>query len=141
MPVRSDPQTATTKWVTNLSNSTAAMQRGVAALQTSPGTSAAAAADKWLMKVSQAKDKFARRVGSVTLSDWQNAMNSYGIGRVAQGAQAKQAKMQNFMSEYLPYLSNGVAQIDRMPKNTLEDGINRAVQMIRYNANFQRKGA
>jgi len=141
MPVRSDPQTATTKWVTNLGNSTAAMTRGVNAVTTSPGASAAAAADKWLMKVSQSKDKFARRVGSVTLADWQNAMTQYGIGRVAQGAQAKQGKMQSFMSEYLPYLQNGVAQIDRMPKNTLEDGINRAVQMIRYNSQFQRKGA
>lgn len=140
MPVRSDPQAATAKWVQNLSNSTTAMQRGVAAVTVSPGQSAAAAADKWLSKVSQAKDKFARRVGSVTLGDWQNAMTQYGIGRVAQGAQAKQGKMQSFMSEYLPYLQQGVAQVDRMPKTTLEDGINRAVTMIRHNANFQRKG-
>jgi hypothetical protein len=65
-------------------------------------------------------------------------MTSYGIPRVAQGANAKQGKMQSFMAEYLPYLQTGVAAIDRMPKNTLEDGINRAVQMIRYNAQFQR---
>lgn len=141
MPVRSDPTTATQKWQTNLSNSTPAMQRGVAALQTSPGASAAAAADKWLMKVSQAKQKFASRVGSVTLQDWQSAMNNYGIARVAQGAQAKAGKMQSFMTEFLPYLQNGVAQIDRMPNNTLEDGIARATAMIRYNAGFQRKGA
>jgi hypothetical protein len=140
MPVRADPQSATAKWVQNLSNSTTAMTRGVQAVTVSPGASAAAAADKWLTKVSAAKDKFARRVGSVTLSDWQNAMTSYGIGRVAQGAQAKQGKMLSFQTEFLPYLQQGVAQIDRMPKTTLEDGINRAVQMIRHNASFQRKG-
>jgi hypothetical protein len=59
---------------------------------------------------------------------------------VAQGAQAKQGKMQSFMAEYLPYLQTGVAQVDAMPKNTLEDGINRAVTMIRHNAGFQRRG-
>lgn len=140
MPVRADPASATQKWVTNLSNSSAAMTRGVQAVTISPGQQAAAAADKWLMKVTQSKDKFARRVGSVSLADWQNAMTSYGIGRVATGANQKQAKMQSFMAEYLPYLQTGVATIDRMPKNTLEDGINRAVAMIRHNAGFQRKG-
>ena len=141
MPIRSDPATATQRWVTNLSNSTQAMTAGVNRVTVSPGQSAARAADKWLAKVSQAKDKYARRVGSVTLADWQNSMTSYGIGRVAQGAQAKQGKMQSFMSDYLPYLAAGVSKIDSMPKNTLEDGINRAVAMIRHNAGFQRKGA
>lgn len=141
MPVRSDPQTATAKWVQNLSNSTSAMQRGVNALTVSPGASAAAAADKWLQKVTQAKDKFARRVGAVTLGDWQAAMNNYGISRVAQGATAKQGKMQNFLADFLPHLQQGVAQIDRMPKVTLEDGINRAVAMIRHNASFKRSAS
>lgn len=141
VPIRSDAATATQRWVTNLSNSTQAMTNGVNRLTKSPGASAAQAADKWLAKVTQSKDKYQRRVGSVTLADWQNSMTQYGIGRVAQGAQAKQGKMQSFMQEYLPYLSAGVAQVDAMPKNTLEDGINRAVAMIRHNAGFQRKGA
>lgn len=141
MPIKSDPAAATAKWVTNLSNSTQAMTRGVQAVTVSPGAQAAAAADKWLMKTQAAKDKFQRRVGSVTLSDWQNAMTQYGISRVAQGANAKQGKMQSFMAEYLPYLANGVAQVDRMPRTTLEDGINRAVAMIRHNAGFKRSGS
>jgi hypothetical protein len=141
MPVRSDPATATTRWVTGMSNSTTAMQRGVAAVTVSPGQKAAAAADKWLMKVTGARDKFARRVGSVSLQDWQNAMTTYGINRVAQGAQSKQAKMASFMADYLPYLQQGVNKIDAMPKNTLEDGIARAVAMIQHNAAYQRKSA
>lgn len=138
MPVRSDPTTAANKWVQGMANSGDAMKRGVSAVTVSPGQSAAAAADKWLSKVTQAKDKFARRVGAVSLSQWQNAMTTYGINRVAQGAQAKQQKMQSFMSEFLPYLKSGVDQVHSMPKTTLEDGINRAVAMIRHNANFQR---
>jgi hypothetical protein len=57
---------------------------------------------------------------------------------VATGAQQKSGKMQSFMSEYLPFLKSGVDQVAQMPKNTLEDGINRAVAMIRHNAGFQR---
>jgi hypothetical protein len=140
VPIRSDPQTATQRWVANLSNSTAAMTAGVNRVTVSPGASAAKAADKWLAKVSMARDKYARRVGSVTLQDWQNSMTAYGIGRVAQGAQAKQGKMLSFQTEYLPYLAAGVSKIDAMPKNTLEDGISRAVAMIRHNASFQRRG-
>lgn len=138
MPVRSDPATATSRWVNGMSNSSDAMRRGVAAVTVSPGQAAAAAADKWLAKVTMAKDKFARRAGAVTLSQWQNAMTNYGINRVAQGAQAKQQKMANFMGEFLPYLKSGVDQIHAMPKTTLEDGINRAVAMIQHNAKFQR---
>jgi hypothetical protein len=141
MPVRSDPQTATDKWVTNLSGSTQAMQRGVAAVTVAPGAKAAAAADKWLMKVTAARDKFARRVGAVTLTDWQNAMTSYGINRVSQGAQAKKAKFTSFMTDYLPYLQQGVNRVDQMPKVTLSDGIARAVAMIEHNAAYQRKGS
>lgn len=138
MPVRSDPATATKKWVAGMGNATDAATRGVNAVTTAPGQLAAQAADKWLNKTMAAKDKFARRVGAVSLSQWQNAMTSYGISRMAQGAQQKQGKMQSFMAEYLPFLQTGVQQVHSMPKNTLEDGIARAVAMIRHNAGFQR---
>lgn len=138
MPVRSDPATATSRWVNGMANAGPAAQRGVAAVTVSPGQSAAAAADKWLAKVTQSKDKFARRVGSVTLSQWQNAMNTYGISRMATGAQQKQSKMQSFMTEFLPFLKSGVDQVHSMPRMTLEDSINRAAAMIRHNAGFQR---
>jgi hypothetical protein len=117
------------------------MTRGVQAVTVAPGIAAANAADKWLQNVTQAKDKFASRVRSVSLADWQNAMTSYGINRVAQGATAKQGKMQSFMTEFLPHLEAGVRQVDSMPHMNLEDGINRAVTMIRHNATFKRKGA
>ena len=141
MPVRSDPQTATDRWVSGMQGATTAMQRGVAAVTVSPGQKAAAAADKWLAKVTQSRDKFARRVGSLQLGDWQASMQNYGISRASQGAGQKKSKFLSFQTEFLPYLQAGVAKIDAMPKNTLEDGIARAVAMIQYNAAFQRKGA
>jgi hypothetical protein len=138
MPVRSDAASATSKWVTNLSNASAAMTAGAQRVQTSPGTLAAAAADKWLAKVTQAKAKFAARVGSVTLDQWRTAYTTYGVQRVASGAQAKQGKMAAFQADWLAYLGNNMGKVDRMPTVTLEDGINKAIAQIRLNAAFKR---
>lgn len=139
MPVRSTSAQATQKWVTNISGASARMQAGAMAVQTAPGQAAAAAADKWLSKVTQAKDKFARNVSAVSLQSWQNSYVNVGIPRVAQGAQAKQQKVTDFMDQFLPHLATGLQQIDKMPSTTLQDGIARAVAMINWNAKFQRK--
>lgn len=138
MPVRATSQSATQKWLTNLSASTDRMTQGANAVQKAPGLAAAAAADKWLAKVTASKAKFAARVSSVSLQSWQQSYINVGIPRVAQGAQAKQAKVTAFMDQFLPYLSTGLQTIDAMPNTTLEDGIARATAMIRYNAKFQR---
>lgn len=138
MPVRSDPATATAKWLQNISGATERMAAGAARVQKAPGLAAAAAADKWLQKVTAAKQKFATRVASVSLQSWQNSYVNVGIPRVAQGANAKQAKVLAFQQEFLPYLARGLQTIDQMPSTTLEDGIARASAMIRYNAKFTR---
>ena len=139
MPVRSNPQAATAKWVQNLSAAADRMTAGANAVTKAPGQAAAAAADKWLQRVTAAKAKFATNVAAVSLQQWQQAYINIGVPRVAQGAQAKQAKVQDFMTQFLPYLQRGVATIDQMPSTTLEDGIARATAMIRYNSKF-RKG-
>jgi hypothetical protein len=140
VPVRSDPQAATQKWVSGMQNATAQITRGVNAVSVSPGQLAAQAADKWLAKVTQAKPKFIAGVSRLTLQDWQNAMTQYGIPRIAQGATAKQGKMQAFQTEWLAYLGANQAKIDRMPTNTIEDGIAKVTAQIRMNAGFRRSG-
>lgn len=141
MPVRSNPADATKKWVQNIGQATDRITKGVQAVSVAPGQKAAAQSAKWLQKVTASQDKWRTRVASVSLSDWQNAMVNVGIPRVAQGAQAKQQKMQDFMTNFLPYLASGVARIDAMPSTTLEDSINRAVAMIRHNAAYKRSGS
>ena len=138
MPVRATPEMATAKWVSNLSSATERMTAGAQSVTRAPGQAAAAAADKWLARVTASKDKFRTNVGAVSLQSWQNSYINIGIPRVAQGAQAKQSKYSDFAAQFLPYLSRGVAQIDSMPSVTLEDGIARATAMIRYNAKFKK---
>jgi hypothetical protein len=140
MPVRATSAQATAKWVANLGAATDRMTAGAQGVTKAPGLSAAAAADKWLMRVTASKAKFAANVSRVSLQDWQRSYIEIGIPRVAQGAQAKQGKVAAFMDEFLPYLSRGVAAIDAMASNTLEDGIARSAAMIRYNSKFKRGG-
>lgn len=141
MPVRVDATQATQKWVTNIGSATDRMKAGALSVQKAPGQAAAAAADKWLQRVQQAKQKFATNVGRVSLAEWQNAYINVGIPRVSQGAQAKQAKYQQAMADFLPYLAQGVAKIDAMPNVTLQDSINRATAMIQHNAGYKRPAA
>lgn len=138
MPVKSTSAQATAKWLSGLQNATARMTAGAQAVQTAPGQAAAAASAKWLAKVTASQQKFATNVAKVSLQDWQNAYVTTGIPRVSQGAQQKQGKVTAFMDQFLPYLSAGLATIDKMPSTTLEDGIARATAMIRYNAKFKK---
>lgn len=131
---------ASTKWKDRLSAATQQITDGVNRVTVAPGQKAAAQADLWIRKVTDSKDKWKRRVGAVTLPEWQQAMTQKGIPRIAQGAAANQGKMTSFMTEFLPHLDRGVAIVDSMPKGSIEDSINRAATMIRHNADFKRSG-
>lgn len=131
-----DPASATTKWVNNLSNATSSITAGVNAVTVAPGAAAAAQVNTWLARIQQSAQKWAKNVGGVTLQQWQQSMISVGIPRIAQGAQAKQSKYLDFATKFYPYLAQGQAQVKAMPKVTLQDGINRAVFMIKHNAQY-----
>lgn len=137
MPVRATAASATTKWLSNLTGAQTAMKTGAMAVQQSPGLLASQAADKWLNRVTASKQKFITNTAAVTLSSWQNAYTGVGISRAIQGAQAKQSNVTAFQNQFLPFLQQGVAKIDAMPNNTLQDGVARAVAMINYNATFK----
>lgn len=140
MPVRATPEQATSRWVNGLSGATQKITDGVNRVTVAPGTKAAAAQQKWMARLQASQAKWASRVSSVSLQEWQQAMTTIGVQRVAQGAQAKQGKFSAFMADFLPYLQAGVSRVEAMPSVTIEDNINRAVAMIRYNAQYKRSG-
>lgn len=125
------------KWSQRLSASTQQIQDGVNAVTVAPGQTAAARADLWLARVTASKDKWRTNVGRVSLEDWKRAMLDVGLSRVSQGAQANQPKVEQFMAKFMPYLKSGVDRVQAMPKVTLQDSINRAVQMIQHNAAYR----
>lgn len=136
MPVRVTPQQATAKWLTGLSGANERMKQGALNVQQAPGELAAQAADKWLARVTAAKPKFIANSRAVSKESWQNSYINVGLPRVTQGAQDKQAKYTNAMASFFNYMNQGLQTIDKMPKNTIEDSIQRAAAMIRWNAKY-----
>jgi hypothetical protein len=134
-----DPTAATAKWVANLSNATQAITNGVNGVTVAPGQAAAAKVQTWLARIQASAQKWQTNTAAVSLGEWQQAMINVGIPRIASGAQAKQQKYANFAAKFYPYLASGVATVKAMPKVTLQDGINRAIAMINYNAKFSNK--
>lgn len=129
---------ATKKWVERLSASGTQITDGVRGVTVAPGVKAAQSKDLWAQRVAAAKDKWASRVAAVSLPEWQDAMINVGIPRIATGAQAKQGKVQDFMSKFLPYLDQGVAVVNAMPKGDLGMSIARCAAMITHNSKFKR---
>lgn len=130
-------QQAREKWLRNLQAATPSITDGVNAVTVAPGQKAAQAKNLWLSQLQANADKWAKNVGAVTLGEWQQAMTTYGIPRIAQGAQAKQQKVEDFMQKFLPYVAQGAAAVNALPKGGLENGIARATAMIRHNAGFK----
>lgn len=129
------------KWANNLAASTQSIQAGVQQVTTSPTQQAAANPNAYLAGVQKAvsSGKWANSLQKVSLADWQNAMIQKGIPRIATGAAQAKPKFANFMSQFLPYLAQGVQNLQTQPRGTLEQNIQRAVSMMQWNANFQKQ--
>lgn len=127
------------KWRDRLSGATTEITNGVNGVQTAPGQLAAAQVDVWVANTTAARDKWKNNTARVSLEDWRSKMINVGIPRIATGAAANVGKVQAFMAEFLPFLDRGVAQIRASnPRGSLENNIQRAVAMMRYNATFKR---
>lgn len=137
---RLTPDQIAAKWQRNLSAAGPDITNGVNNVTVAPGTLAARNVDAWFANVTAAKDKWARRVASVTLDDWKNSMLTVGVQRVQQGAQAKSGKVAAFASEFLPFLDRVTATTKSMPNVTLEDRIARMNNQVRGVATFKRGG-
>lgn len=131
-----NPATVAAKWASNLANATTTMTQGVQAVQTSPTALAAQHPDSYLAGVQGAvsSGKWARNLQAVSLQQWQQAMTSKGIPRVATGANDAKGKVQNFQSQLLPYVYNLRSQLPA--RGGLGQNINRMTTFVQGMANF-----
>jgi hypothetical protein len=134
-----NPNEVASRWARNLAGSTDKIKSGVQSVTQSPGAKAAQNKAKYLAGIQQNADKWARNVGSVSLADWQTAMNEKAISRIPQGAQAAENKMGAFFNQLLPYIDANVNTVRSMPNLTLEDSVNRAAAWIRAMSKFTYK--
>ena len=135
------PQEATAKHARNLKNSIQDITTGVNRVSVAPGAQAAAKSEKMLQNLTKSvqSGKWGRRVAAVPLAEWQNAMNTKGVQRVASGIDAAKEKVESFYAELFPYQAGLESKIKALPDLTLEDSLNRMTTWVRGMAGFQRK--
>lgn len=116
------------------------IQAGVARVTDAPGAKAAEKVDKWHQSISaqETKDKWQRRVASVSVDEWKAHMLNKGVPRIAAGIDGAAAKVEEFAEKLIVHQNAGLQQIDRMPDLTLEDSISRATAWIRHMSSFRR---
>lgn len=121
-------------WASRLSQSTQAITDGVQGVTVAPGQAAARQKTVWQQNTAAAANKWAARTAAVPLSDWQQAMVTKGVPRIAQGATAAQPKMEAFMTKLLPYIES---QRNALPaRGDLSANINRMVAFTQAMAKF-----
>lgn len=130
------------KWGTNLNASGQYIQSGVQRVQVAPGQSAAAAQARMLANLTAAvtNGTWAKNVSAVSLSDWQNAMTTKAIPRIAQGVTAAQKTKVGKITALLSAVDQASAAANALPKGGLEEGIARATAFMRsMSANAPKK--
>lgn len=132
------PAAAATKWATNLGAATNAYTAGVQAVQTAPGASAAAAADRYVAGVQASLQKFINRSQAVTLQAWQTAAVNKGAPRLASGATAAQSKVQNAYTNLFPYIAQAVGALPA--RGSLDQNIARSAAFQRAMAQYRIQG-
>jgi len=131
------------KWARRTKAATQDVASGVDRVTENPAEKAIAAQDKMIARFMDALNsgKFERAMRRVGLSDWQRSMKEVGVGRIAQGVDAKgTAKMQEFAQEFYPFLQRIEDEIAAMPDVTLEDSVQRMIHNVRRIAEFKRGG-
>ena len=122
-------QQAAANWGTGLQSKTERMKQGAMAVTIAPGAAAAKQVEVWAANTLASKQKWQKNVAAVSLTDWQTAFTTTGIDRITSGVQKGQSKVENFMGQFLPFITNAVKQLPA--RGTFEQNIARNNAMIR----------
>lgn len=135
--IRGNAQSITAKWASRTAGATQQVVEGVQRVTEAPGMAAARQKQAWLANIQAKADKWENNVKRVSLSDWQQA-TTQGAQRIAAGVQAKQGKMENFLTEFLPHVEQVQRKVNAMPKGSLEQNLARMVENARGLSQFKR---
>lgn len=140
--VKLSPQEGAQKWAQRLQASLQDIQRGVQRVSVSPTQLAAQKADKWIQELQRAaqEGRWQAALQQIDLETWRTLMIQKGIPRIADGARAALPKVEKIFGDLYNYISRVQAEVERMPDQTLEQRIQRAVEFIRRMAQYK-KGA
>lgn len=132
MAVRLDPAAIAEKYARRAGAASQDYVAGVQRVTSAPGAAAAGKAQKALNGYQDAitSGRWAQRVGSVSLQQWQDATVTKGGSRYASGVQAAQPKMQAAMQRLTPIINAAQAKARSMPDATPEQRMQRAMTFM-----------
>lgn len=133
-----DPAQYAEKWATRTGAASADYARGVRAVTQAPGAKAAAKKADYIARVNENANKWAQKVGAVSLSDWQEMAATKGATNLATGVQAARPKMQAAATKLLSTVETVRQQVKAMPGGTLEQRLARSREFaLRMNAAYR----
>lgn len=111
------------KWASRAGGAGDAYKAGVDQVSVSPTEKAAQAKDKYLQNVQKAasEGRYESGLRRVSLADWQRASKEKGVANYQNGIRAGTAKMQTFLSKFLPEVDRIKQEIAGMPSATDAD--------------------
>jgi len=127
------PQEWLDKWGRRLNAAAPDMAAGIDRVKTAPGQSAADAQELMLARITEAiqSGRWAKAVSAVTLSDWQDAMKTKAIPRIAAGVAVAQKRKTAEIAALLDAVDQAAAEAHKLPKGTIEQSIARASAYMR----------
>ena len=123
MAVKANASTAAERWASNFGSSGQRYTDGINSVTVAPGQLAAAQKNAYVNGVTQNANIWAANVAKVDLGTWKAAATGVGAGRLSSGADKGKAKMQQFMSAFIPQLDSVVSGLP--PRGSFDQNIAR----------------
>lgn len=114
---------------------------GVSKVTENPMEKAAASQDLWFASLQDAyaNNRFANRVGRVTLQQWKQSITDGGVSRYTQSADKAAKNYQAFAQEFYPYLAGVQSEVNAMPKRNLSESIQKMVRNVELIHEFKNR--
>ena len=130
MPLRVNATEYADKWARRTAAAVPDYTSGIDRVSTAPGVAAAASAERMRAGINEAIDsgRWAANVGSVSLTEWQNAAKTKGSARLADGVNQAKMKVEEIARINLANIERVVDQVRRLPSATFQDRLQRMVQ-------------
>ncbi len=129
------------KWQRNMKGATTDIKRGIERVTESPTVAAARQEQKMVdnLNASVVSGKWRRGLERVSVETWRQRALNKGLPRIAAGVEEAGKKVEDFHSQLIPHIEQGMSEVNNMPSATLEDSINRMNYFIRHMARFERR--
>jgi len=130
--VTMSPAELAKNWQNGLTSSIPKIQSGIGRVTESPMEKAAARSDAYLAGVNKAvqSGRWQNSLRAVDLNTWRTVTAQKVGERLAGGATAAVPKVQKFATWLIPAVNAASAAIDNMPKQTLQDSIQRVAAFM-----------